>query len=103
MECTKLLSEHFETAAYALKHAFERFESNGIGENVEILRRLGDTFTSDVQQFTLATEQQRLNINNYVRVQNMVAENLQALAEGKQRPYAPNAFLECLTPKVGGL
>lgn len=99
MEYHKLLSEGFESAVSGFRSAVEIASRIEI-VNVEELRRLGDTFTSDVQQFALATEQQRLNINNYVRVQNMVAENLQALAAGKVRPYAPNAFLECLTPKV---
>jgi hypothetical protein len=99
MECVKLLSEGFESAVSSFRSAVE-IASRLDTVDVEGLRRVGETFTADVEEFAIATEQQRLNINNYVRVQNMVAENLQALAEGKPRPYAPNAFLECLTPKV---
>jgi chemotaxis regulatin CheY-phosphate phosphatase CheZ len=65
MEYTKLLSENFESAAYALRNAFDEFlRRNTFSSDVDRLCRATDDFRISVDRLTEALEKHNEKVPN---------------------------------------
>lgn len=81
MEHMKLISESFETAAYALRSSLDEFNRRS-------------TFSSDVDRFCAVSDSFKESIDRLIRMNGMVAENDIRKLVGMSPAYDEKAFLE---------